>query len=417
MNDQVEEYYEDEEEEEYEPGSFRRWGIIIGIGIGVVCLGLIAVMWIGRKTLLAPLARLNATDTPLASNTPEIAATDTLVPPTPTLSVPDTETPAPSPTPLKLPALEIMSMISGPPVLSDKFDDNSKNWAGWGDSTDFTVQEGNLVLRTTQADKPALVYCSGECGPYKDNYYYEAEMVDERASNSGFGVIFGLNGQKSAYYVYKVRPATNEYGLFKFQNGVLNPLVDWTASPAVLPAPQANTLGVSFIKDTISMFLNGARVNTYQDRSPTGEGQIGLIVDQDGARLMASEATVYELLPRNFTPGAVQPPPGATAPPGAAQPVFTQPSVPTASGPTITPTRAGSCPAYVPEGQFLLVVTATQSPQGRKTRIEINNQTYELKDLNTPFYLPMNQKVVVRTTGQTYEYFISECKVVYVRAK
>lgn len=313
-------------------------------------------------------------------------------------------------------------MISGPPVFAEKFDDNANNWTAWGESTDFTIQEGNLILRSTQAGQQAMVYCAGSCGPYKEYYYYEAEMFDERASNSGIGLVFALNGQKNAYYAYKVRPSTGEYALFKFQNGTLNPLLDWTASPAVLPAPQLNILGVSFLKDTINLFLNGARINTYQDKNPYAEGQIGLLVDQDGARMMANEATVYELVPRTQDPAAGQPPaasppPGATPLPGATQPVFTQPSVPTASGPTITPTRSGSCPSYVPDGQFLLVITATDINQGRKPQVEINGTVYQLKDLNTPFYLPMNQRVVVQTSGQTQEFFISECRVVYVRTK
>jgi hypothetical protein len=401
MEDQVEEYLEDEEEE-YEEGAFRRWGLLIGIGIGVVCLGLIVVLWFGRDVFLTPVARLMASETPTSTNT--------LPPPTATFTAEPSETPTiaatlePSPTLMRLPAMEIMALVSGPPVVSDPFDNNDLAWTGLGDNSEFTIQEGMMVVRSNQQGKPAMVYCSGNCGPFKDFYYFEAEMYDERASDFGFGLIFALNGQKNAYYAYKIRPATGEYGLFKFQNGNLLPLIDWTASPAVLPAPQPNVLGVSFLEKNIDLYLNGTRINNYNDRNPYNEGQVGFIADQDGVRLMINKATVYELIPR--TPEAPQQFPTAA---GATPIVATS----TPLRYTLTPTAPGSCPRTVPSGSWALVVTAV----GNNVKIEINGVVYELKELNTVFYLNLNTNYVVKTSNRTYEYFLTACKVIYIKAK
>jgi hypothetical protein len=341
---------------------------------------------------------------------------------------------------MRLPAMEIMALVSGPPVMDDPFDDNSRTWTGIGENSEFTLQEGNLILRSTAAGQPGMVYCSGTCGPYKDFYYYEAEVVDERASEFGYGLVFGLNEAKNAYYTFKVRPNTSEYGLFKFQNGALIPLIDWTASTAVLPAPQPNLLGASLLEKKIDLYLNGTRINSYSDNSPLSEGQIGFTVDQDGVRLMANRAVVYELIPRTPQPTVPgQPTPAATTAPLATAPLATAPgqvapptagAVPTLppppptaipatntpAGPTATPTQPGSCPAYVPEGQWVLVVTKADQ-LARNVKITINGTVYELKELNTAFYLNLNQRYVVDAGNRTYDYQQAVCKLVYIRAR
>ena len=130
-----------------------------------------------------------------------------------------------------------------------------------------------------------MAYCAGDCGPFKDSYYYEAELVDERASEFGYGLIFAINDQRNAYYAYKVRPGTGDYGLFKLVNGSWTPLIDWTKTTALLPPPQTNILGASLQEKNISLFLNGARLNSFLDENPYNEGRIGFMVDQDGVRL------------------------------------------------------------------------------------------------------------------------------------
>jgi hypothetical protein len=364
------------------------------------------------------LASLNATETPVATATLPPTATLTQAPPT---DLPTTApTLPPSPTAMRLPAIEIMSMVSGPPVMDEPFADNTRTWAVLSEGSEFTLQEGSLMLRSNQTGQPAGVFCSGTCGPYKDFYYYEAEVVDERASGFGYGLIFALNGQKNAYYAFKVRPANNEYGLFKFQNGALTPLIDWTASPAVLPAPQVNVLGVAFVEKKIDLYLNGSRINSYTDQTPYNEGQIGFVVDQDGVRLMANRAVVYELIPRTpEAPGAgTTPIAGATTAPGATQGAAVPPAVNTPVAFTATPTRAGNCPAYVPDGQWLLVVMASTTAQtnARFLSVEINGVSYTLKELNTAFYLNLNQNYTVRSGNRSQEFFQSTCKVVYFRA-
>jgi hypothetical protein len=397
----------DEYDEEEDGSSFRKWGIIAGIGVAVVCVGLLVVLWFGREVFMAPIAQWVASATP--SPTQTLPATATFTPfPTPT----ETQAPAepPTATPARQPAPEIMAQAEVPPVLEENFVDNSRAWTGLGDNSEVLIQEGRLILRSNQAGQPAAVYCAGDCGPYKDAYYYEAEILDERASEFGYGLIFAINDQRNSYYAYKIRGTTGEYGLFKLVSGAWTPLIDWTKSPAVLPPPQTNILGVSLQDKNLDLFLNGARLASSVDENPLNEGRIGFTVDQDGVRLYTGNVLVYQL--RKTTPTPMGFVPTAAGLPG--QPSST-PGFPTPAAKfTATPTTPGSCPKDTPANTWILVVTNVNLA---KTKIEINGVTHSITEPNTAFYLTLNTDYSVQIGNKTYEYNFPFCKVVYVKVK
>lgn len=394
---------EEFEEEEYEGDSFRRWGLVAGIGVALLCVGLLVVLWLGRDILLKPVAQYLASATPTATQTLPPTATFTLFPtPTETQAPPDT----PTATPVRQPAPEIMARAEQPPLLQETFVDNSRFWSGLGENSEFLIQEGRLILRSNQPSQPASAYCGGDCGPYKDGYYYEAELLDERASEFGYGLIFAINDARNSYYAYKIRPASGEYGLFKLINGSWLALIDWTQAPGVLPAPQTNILGASLVEENIDLFLNGARLASYKDDKAFNEGRIGFMVDQDGVRLLAGNVLVFRLSQATPTP------PGQVAPPG--QPTFT-PGIPTPSGKfTATPTVSGSCPRDTPANTWILVIT---NVTGGKKDILINGVKTRIEGYITSFYLSLNTEYTVKVGEKTHEYFVTACKVVYLKIK
>lgn len=407
MSDQLEnETYEEEGEEieeEYEGDSFRKWGVVVGIGVAVLCVGLLVVLWFGKEVFLAPVAQWLASATPSPTQTLPPTATFTQFP-TPTETQLPTE--APSATPVRQPAPEIMAQAVLPPLLDERFVDNTRAWTGQGETSEFLIQEGRLILRSDQPGQPAVAYCAGDCGPYKDGYYYEAEVLDERGSEYGYGLIFAVNESRTSYYAYKVRPTTGEYGLFKLVNGSWVALIDWTKSPALLPPPQTNILGASLQEENIGLFLNGARLASYKDEKPFNEGRIGFIVDQDGVRLFAGNVQVLQL--RQTTPTPL----GQVAPPG--QPTFT-PGFPTPSGKfTPTPTKAGSCPKDTPENTWILVITNMSQ---EKREITINGVVTRIQDFVTSFYLSLNTEYTIQVGNKTHEYYVPFCKIVYLKIK
>lgn len=413
MTDQLDHnaYQEEGEEfeEEYEGDSFRRWGLVAGIGVALLCVGLLLVLWFGRDVFLKPIAQYLASATPTATQTLPPTATFTSFPtPTETQAPPDT----PTATPVRQPAPEIMARAEQPPLLQENFLDNTRAWGGMGEYSEFLIQEGRLILRSNQPGQPASAICAGDCGPFKDGYYYEAELLDERTTEFGYGLIFAINDARNSYYAYKIRPASGEYGLFKLVNGSWLALIDWTQAAGVLPPPQTNILGASLVEKDIDLFLNGVRLASYKDENAFNEGRIGFMVDQDGVRLLAGNVLVLRLRQTTPTPPGQIAPPGQTAPPG--QPTFT-PGFPTPSGKfTATPTVSGSCPRDTPKNTWILVIT---NISGGKKDIFINGVKTRIDGYIVSFYLSLNTEYTIKVGEKTYEYLVPACKVVYLKIK
>lgn len=421
-----EEYEETEEYSESTTSPWVRWAIIGGVALVVFCLGMAVVAYLARDAWLTPVVAMFATETPTPTVTPLPTATFTPPPPTPTATLEPTATQLPSPTPMLLPPAEVMSIVEGPPTLNEQFDDNTRNWTGLSQGAEYTIQQGTMVFKSGQAGQPSIVYCVTDCGPYADRYFYQAEMVDEHGSEAGYGLTFGLDPQRNVYYVFAVRPSKTEYGLFKVQSGQIYPLIDWTGSSAILPAPQPNSLGARFLKNKIDLYINSTWVGEKEDKNNTfTSGRVGIFVEKDGVRLLANQAKVFMLMdvtpeppgtrPTQAAPvqPPVQPPAGATGQPPAAMPATPIPQATARFTPT--PTALGACPNNIPAGQWILVITRVTTPGNRQANatVKINGVTYKLTDVNTVFYLYQNTHYDVEIGNKSFEFYESTCKIIY----
>jgi hypothetical protein len=443
--DYEDEGYEEEiEEEEYEEEagtSWKTWAIIGAVGVIVVCLALGIVGYMARDSVLAPVAAMFATETATPSVTPLPTATFTMTPTSLPSDTPEppTNTPEPSPTPLLLPPPEVMAIVDGAPTLNEQFDDNAHSWTGLTQGAEYTIQEGNMVFKSGQPGAPGVIYCVTDCGPYEERYFYQGQMVDERGSEGGYGLVFGLDQQRSTYYVFAVRPTKGTFGLFKVSGQQIFPLQDWTQSSAIQAAPQVNVLGVRYLSGKIDMFVNGTWVSEKMDKNnPYKSGRVGLFVDQDGVRLLANQVKVFNLIevtpeplgqhptsapvemgqvPQATAAGGGTPPP---AQPGqAAQP--TAPAAPTATRPaptagfTPTPTAYGSCGPNIPPGKWALVLTKQGNPNqySKPLEVKINGVTYKATQMITAFYLDIKVNYVVQIGNKTFEFYYDTCKIVY----
>lgn len=433
-----EEYADDEEYEDDGSGGWKKWAIIGAVGVIVVCLGLALGVWLARDTLLAPVAAMFASPTPTASITPLPTATFTITPsPSATLEPTATETAAP--TQVMLPPAEIMSIVDGPPVVSEQFDDNAHNWTGQGQSADYTIQQGMMVFKSNQPGQPALVYCVIDCGPFADRYFVQTELVDQRAADAPYGLVFGMNPQLNTYYLFAVKAVAGQYALFKQVNNSLVPLIDWTASPAVLPSPQPNLLGVRFLTNKIDLYINNTWVGEKEEKNTAyTSGRVGFYVQQDGVRLLSNQVKVFNLMDVTPEPPGTHPtaqpgqPPAAqatfAAPPEAA-PTAAQPGAPTAAPvvntpipqPTLrfTPTATvyGACPNNIPAGKWALVITRSMQNPNRQVEVKINGTIYRLKEMNTVFYLDQKVNYNVLIGNKSFEFYYENCQIVYKKAQ
>jgi len=397
--------------EEYKeiPDPFRKWGLLILGSIVVLCLLALVGIFVARRQLATTLIRV------LASETLTSIAT---LPETATFTQSSTETATLEPvsletlvsTPNRAPAMEVMTQIQGPPLLDEKFSDNSKSWSGFGQNSEFLIQENEMQLHSTNADLPGILYCSGNCGPYDDNYYYQAELVEDRASTFGIGLVFALDTQKNTLFNFVLRPGSNAYSLTRLKNGVWENLIDWTPSQEILPFPQPNILGVSIQKEVMQLYINGTRVGNYTQKGLSAYGRIGMFVERDGVRLIGKQALVYQLTPFSSAAATSL----STTSPLSTPLVQVSPSPTLLVKYTLTPTIAGTCPRTVPSGTWVLVITKTSEGKGN---ITINGVQHKVNVGANAFYLQLETYYVVKIGGKSYEFRVSPCKIVYLKMK
>jgi hypothetical protein len=120
--------------------------------------------------------------------------------------------------------------------------------------------------------------------------------------------------------------------------------------------------------------------------------------------MLASNVSVLSLAP--VTPAPPQPT-AAGASGQATQPAAYQSPTPASRfTPTITP--QGSCPAYVPKGNFVLVVFKTSPGRGD---IKINGSNTKVNQGNNVFYLPLDKSHSVVIGNKSFELFYEICKI------
>ncbi len=209
------------EEIPVEETRFPKWALIAGVVVIFLCLAVLLTLFLARTKLLSVAVSVLASETPTASAT--LPPTETLPPPpTETATIEITPSDTPSPTAIPMPPMEIMSLTQGSSALDEQFADNSRNWVGVNTGSEVNIQQGQLQLRSTDNKKAAVGYCQGDCGPYQDFYYYQSDMVEDRPSTIGLGMVFGMNQAKSAFYSFRIRPSSADYSLAKVSNGQWN---------------------------------------------------------------------------------------------------------------------------------------------------------------------------------------------------
>jgi hypothetical protein len=391
-----------EEEVPVEENRFPKWALIGGVVVIFLCLAVLLTLFLARTKLLSVAVSVLASETPTPSAT--LPPTNTLPPlPTATATTEMTPTETPSPTVMPMPPMEIMSLAQGSSALDEQFADNTRNWVGVNQTSEVTIQQAQIQLRSAESKQAGVAYCQGECGPYQDFYYIQSDIVEDRPSTIGLGLVFGMNQAKSAFYSFRIRPASADFSLAKVSNGAWTPLIDWTPSPAIKFYPFVNTVGVSYRDGNIDLYVNGQKLATYTDKQPLKSGRIGFSVDADGVRLLASKVLVYTLNP-------VTPQPAITQASPLQSPVYQSPTPGLKYTPTAT--QVGSCPSSVPSGMFVLTVFKNSPKPGK---FEINGSSVKVNQGVNVFYLPLKKMTVVRIGDKPYELYYEVCKIVNLR--
>lgn len=202
------------------------------------------------------------TATSQASPTPKPSATVTLVP-TATLG-PTSTVPASDPT-----------LKYGNPTWSDTFA-NGKNWpTGENSFTAIDIKNNTLTLTAlTGTDGWRLSW------PKLTNFYLELSVKSDNCAGSDhYGIIFRVPDVVAANqgYLYGIT-CDGSYYLRKWDGTTLTDLVKPTANKAVIVGQnQINRLGVLASGSTLTLYVNGVKLNQVTDSTYT-KGAFGLFV-------------------------------------------------------------------------------------------------------------------------------------------
>ena len=260
----------------------RRWitiaaGSLAGM-LGIVCcIAIGALAWTNLKQVPA-IAGLDATQIP--STTPAASSTSKPV----TLS---TKLPTLTPEPGFLAYAPEGDEV----ILQESFDNNDNLWKSYYPGKVAAVTEGHIRVVSYETGYVNTAVCSG-CGDYVDNFYFQADLALNKFKNISYGLVF-CTSENNNYYVYLINHNSFKYSLFKLKDDEWITLIDTTLSDRINGYPHNNTLSVYFEQGYMELFINGFKVDTYNDTESLRGGWIGLIVEDAGAELYGDNVFSY----------------------------------------------------------------------------------------------------------------------------
>ena len=193
----------------------------------------------------------------------------------------------------------------GPPLFSDSFQNNNKNWDLTSKTGEFSVAVGGGSL-ALEDDNNRLLWELLPGGKTYDNFLLNVDAVLSKGTqDNGYGVyIRGASNQTvdiATYYRFELY-GNGSFAIFK---GTLDAagtsqsssLVSNTGSSAILQQGKVNHISILAARSTLSLIVNGQLLKTITDDSYTS-GSIALFVSnlanaQAGAQAKFSNLAIY----------------------------------------------------------------------------------------------------------------------------
>jgi hypothetical protein len=205
-----------------------------------------------------------ATVEPTIEDTEEPTTTPTAEPVEPTATVSPSATTAPQ---------DPRSSL-GEPSGSDTFDGETSFLEYSDEHVQFDVSSGFLNATALKADGWHGWTMSG--GVLKDAYLETTVGTSTCSNLDRYGILFRSPDPTQGYFFGL--SCDGRYSLRLWDGDSFTPLVDWKTSTAILSGvDHTNRLGVMMEGDTLSLYINGTRVDQIAD-STYDEGRYGLFV-------------------------------------------------------------------------------------------------------------------------------------------
>lgn len=240
------------------------------------------------------------------------------------------------------------ALILGQPDGIDNFD-NANNWTEFNNSC-FTTQVTGGQFVMTANGQPGTV-CWEVSWPQLENFYIETAVQIPQTCNpqDRFGLFFRAPDLNRGY-MYGFTCA-GEYSLTIWDGNATTVLVEPTLNTAIINEPQAiNRMGLMAFGSNISMYANGAYLQTVTDYTFLAPGRLGYFVraaTDAPFTVRYDQIRVWVLEDELYPPSAAQPIPPVELPAPA-------PNTPTAVANVNVNIRTG------PGTRFPIIGTATQ---------------------------------------------------------
>ena len=207
-----------------------------------------------------------------------------------------TATPAPTRTPRPTPVGQVAGQptptLSGNILLRDTFSrTNVPGLVGEDDEVRYAFEDGGYTI-TVKVEQLGVWR---KFDPTYTNIAAEVSttLVDGPESAAA-GLIFRYQDNKN-FYMFNVAD-NGQYNLEVRKNDAMTTLIDWTPSSAIKTKGETNVLRVEAIDNTITLYINGTKLETTTDNTFT-KGQLAIAVntfDQGNAKVRFDDLIVEE---------------------------------------------------------------------------------------------------------------------------
>jgi hypothetical protein len=159
----------------------------------------------------------------------------------------------------------------------DFFDDFSNPASGWEVGEDDYVRSeylnGEYRILTKQS---GYIYLFRAPICHRQNYVVEVDARWVGTPGASYGLIFGISGDFSQFYLFEVNTDYQVYWLLRGDPSGWATLVDFTYSPAIHSGAASNHLKVTRNGSQITLEVNGTVLGTWYDSTISGLTGAGL---------------------------------------------------------------------------------------------------------------------------------------------
>ena len=157
------------------------------------------------------------------------------------------------------------------------FDDFSNPASGWPVGEDVLVRieylDGEYRILSKDGNYFYL-FRSPSCS--RENYVVEVDARWAGTPGDSYGLVFGISGNFSQYYLFYVSADFGDYALVRRDPAGITLLQPFTTSPAVLPGRATNHLKATRNGSQITLEVNGSMLGIWNDGAITGSTGAGV---------------------------------------------------------------------------------------------------------------------------------------------